>query len=67
MRGTTLEVAMLADVRGTYSAISNVNQCVTGPLWHEHSSLPLDILDSDWSTKRYGAALNPDYLLWIMS
>ena len=32
MRGTTLEVAMLADVSGAYSAISSVNLCVTGPL-----------------------------------
>ena len=32
MRGTTLEVAMLADVSGAYSAISNVKQCVAGPL-----------------------------------
>ena len=30
--GTTLEVAMLADVSGAYSAISSVYQCVTGPL-----------------------------------
>ena len=54
MRGTTLEVAMIADVSGAYSssAISSVKQCVTGPLWHEPSSLPLDELDSDWSTKR---------------
>ena len=50
MRATTLEVAMLADVRGAYSAISSVNLCVTGPLWHEPSSLLLDVLDSDWST-----------------
>ena len=34
MRGTTLEVAILADVSGAYSAISSVKQCVTGPLWH---------------------------------
>ena len=32
MRTTTLEVAMLANVRGAYSAISNVYQSVTGPL-----------------------------------
>ena len=32
MRGTTLEVAMLADVSEAYSAISSVHQCVTGPL-----------------------------------
>ena len=32
MRGMTLEVAMLADVSGAYSAIYNVYQCVTGPL-----------------------------------
>ena len=48
MRGTTLEDAMLADVSG---AIWSVSQCVTGPLLHEPSSLPLDVLDSDWSTK----------------
>ena len=47
MRATTLEVAMLADVRGVYSAISSVNLCVNQP-----SSLLLDVLDSDWSTKR---------------
>ena len=52
MRGTTLEVAMLANVSEANSVISNVYQCVTGPLWHEPSSLPLDVLDSDWSTKR---------------
>ena len=32
MRAMTLKVAMLDDVRGTYSAISSVNLCVTGPL-----------------------------------
>ena len=32
MRAMTLEVAMLADVRGAYSAISSVNLCVIGPL-----------------------------------
>ena len=32
MRAMTLEVAMLADVRGAYSAISSFNLCVTGPL-----------------------------------
>ena len=57
MRAMTLEVAMLADVRGAYSAISSANHCVTGPLRHEPSSLPLDVLDCDWSTKHNGAAL----------
>ena len=54
MCGTTLEVAMLADVSRAYImiAISSANLCVTGPLWHQPSSLPLDALDSDWSTKR---------------
>ena len=47
-----LEVAMLAGVSGAYSAISSVYQCVTGPLLHEPSSLPLDELDSDWLTNR---------------
>ena len=51
MRATPLEVDMLADVSGAYSTIPNVCQCVNGPLWHEPSSLSLDILDSDWSTK----------------
>ena len=32
MRGTTLKVAMLTDVSRVYSVISNVYQCVTGPL-----------------------------------
>ena len=32
MRTMTLEVAMLADVRGAYIAISSVNLCVIGPL-----------------------------------
>ena len=32
LRATTLDVAMLADVSGAYSAISSVNLCVTGPL-----------------------------------
>ena len=31
MVATTLEVAMLADVSGAYSAISSVYQCVAGP------------------------------------
>ena len=52
MRATTLEVAMLADVRGAYSAISSVNLCVTGTLRHQPSPLSLDVVDSDWSTKR---------------
>ena len=38
MRGTTLEVAMLADVSGAYSAIVSIYQFVTRPLWHEPSS-----------------------------
>ena len=52
MHGTTLEVAIVADVSDVHIAISSVYQCETGPLWHEHSSLPLDVLDSrsDWST-----------------
>ena len=51
MRAMTLEVAMLANVRGAYSAISSVNLCVTGPsdISLRHS---LDVLDFDWSTKR---------------
>ena len=32
IRGKTLEVPMLADVSGAYSAISNVYQSVTRPL-----------------------------------
>ena len=32
MRGTTLEVPMLADVSRAYSAILSVYQCVTGLL-----------------------------------
>ena len=32
MPSTTLEVIMLADVSRAYSVISNVYQCVTGPL-----------------------------------
>ena len=32
MHAMTLEVAMLGDVRGAYSAICSVNLCVTGPL-----------------------------------
>ena len=32
MHVMTLEIAMLADVSGAYSAISSVYQCVTGPL-----------------------------------
>ena len=32
MCATKLEVAMLADVSGAYSANSSVDQCVTGPL-----------------------------------
>ena len=68
MRGTTPEVAMVADVSGAYRAISCVYQCVTGPLWHEPLSFPLDVLDSDWSTKRkWRGPLNIDDLLWITS
>ena len=52
MRATTLDVAMLADVSGAYSVISSVNLCVTRPLWRQPLSLQLDVLDSDWSTKR---------------
>ena len=37
MQGTTLEVAMLADISGAYSTISSVNLCVTGSLWLRHS------------------------------
>ena len=51
MRGTTLQVAMLADVSGAHSAISSVYQSVTGHIGHEPSLLPLDELDYDWSTK----------------
>ena len=47
MHDTTLEVAMLADVSGAYSLISSVYQCVTRPLWHEPSSLPLDGQQND--------------------
>ena len=32
MRGTTLEVAMLAYVSWAHSVISSLYQCVTGPL-----------------------------------
>ena len=32
MRAMTLEVAMLADVRGAYSAISSLNLCDLAPL-----------------------------------
>ena len=52
MHGMTLDVAMLADVSWAHSGISSVYQCVTGPHWHEPSSLSLDELDSDWSAKR---------------
>ena len=48
---------MLAKISEVHSAILRVYQSVTGPLWHEPSSLPLDVLDSDWSTKINGAAL----------
>ena len=51
IRGTTRKVAMLADVSDAHIAISSFYQCATGPLRHELSSLPLDVLDSDWSTK----------------
>ena len=52
IQGTTLEVSMLADVSEAHcSAILIVYQCVTGTLSHEPSSLPLDVLDSDCSTK----------------
>ena len=43
MRATTLEVAMLADVSGAYSAISSVYN-VTGPLWHK----PLNLENLVW-------------------
>ena len=41
MVGTTLYVAMLADVSEAHSAILNVYECVTGPLRHRHSYLTL--------------------------
>ena len=41
-----------ADVSDAYSVISSVYQYVTGPLRHEPSSLSLDVLAYDWSTKR---------------
>ena len=45
MPSTTLEVVMLDDVSRAYRSISNVLQCVTGPLL-------LDVLASEWSTNR---------------
>ena len=39
MRGMTLEVAILTDVSGAYIEISRVYECVTGPLWHDPSSV----------------------------
>ena len=44
MHAMTLEVAMLADVNGAYSAISNIYQRVTWPHWQEPLSLPLDVI-----------------------
>ena len=66
IHGTTVEVAMLAYVRGAYSAISSVNQCVIGPLWHEPTPLGYTWL---WFVKKtlMERHLNIDYLLWIMS
>ena len=32
MRGTTLEVTMLADISRAYRVILSIDQCVTGPL-----------------------------------
>ena len=68
MRGTTLE-AMLADISRAYRAISRVYQSVTGPLWHEPSSLPLDVLDNDCLVNKMLMVrpLNLGDLLWIMS
>ena len=56
MRAMTLAVAMLADVRGAYSAIFSVNLCVSGPLRHQPSSLPLDVLGCSQHSDN-GAAL----------
>ena len=66
MRGTTSEVALLADVSEAQSAISSVYQCVTGPQWHEPSSLTLDVLDMVNKTLM-ARSLNLDDLLWITS
>ena len=66
MRGTTLEVAMFADINGAYSAISTVYQCVTGPLWHQSLLFLLDLLDSNNRTLM-ARPLNLDDLLWITS
>ena len=55
MHGTTVEVAMLAEVSGAYRAISSLYQCVTGPLGHEPSSFPLDVLMDQQNI--HGAAL----------
>ena len=52
MCGTKREVGMLVDLNESHSAILSVNQCVTRPEWHESLSIDLDVLDSDWSTKR---------------
>ena len=38
MLGKPSKVAMLPNVFEAYSAISGVDQCVTGPIWHEPSS-----------------------------
>ena len=67
MRGMTLEVAMLADVRGAYSAISSVYQCVTRPFLREHSSFPLDKLDFLVNKMLMAWPLNLHDLLWITS
>ena len=60
MRGMTLEVAKRAKVNGSYSAISIVYQFVSGPLWHEPSSLHLI-----GHLNIMARPLNLDDLLWI--
>ena len=54
MRATTLEVAMLADVSGPTMRFLVLTVCYWTPLISAFvpSSLPLDVLDSDSSTKR---------------
>ena len=67
MRGTILEVAILADISESHSVISSVYQCVTGPLWYELSLLPYDSLDWLVNKALMEWPLNLDDLLWITS
>ena len=67
MRAMTLEVAMLADVRGAYSAISSVNLCDWAPLTSAFVTPYRCTLLWLVNKALMARPLNLDDLLWIAS